>query len=305
MDNWQLKIDAELAHHLVTTQFPQWKELSVRPVAIGGHDNRTFHLGEHMLVRMPSAEEYAANVEKEQKWLPRLAPLLPFPIPVPLAMGKPGEGYPWHWSIYRWLEGETAAIAPIANMYDFATRLAYFLTCLQRIDPTDGPLPGPHNFYRGGDLATYDAEIQQALATVRSKMDVGAATEVWKMALATTWQGPPVWVHGNVSIGNLLVQKSRLSAVIDFGQLAVGDPACDLVIAWALFRDESREVFRALLPLDADTWARGRAWALWKALIVVAGFVQTNAVTVAQSWLNIEEVLADFKCEILRGKHEL
>jgi aminoglycoside phosphotransferase (APT) family kinase protein len=148
MNDNQLVIDATLVRRLVASQFPQWKDLPVQPVAISGWDNRTFHLGNDMLVRMPSAVRYASQVEKERHWLPRLAPLLPLPIPVPLALGEPGEGYPWKWSIYRWLEGETAATAPISDLKQFATDLAEFLIALQRIDPTNGPAPGQHSFYR-------------------------------------------------------------------------------------------------------------------------------------------------------------
>ncbi len=219
-------IDEKLVYLLVASQFPQWKDLPVRPVAVQGWDNRTFHLGKQMLVRMPSAAEYAMKVEKEQKWLPRLAPLLPLSIPEPLAMGEPGGGYPWRWSIYRWIEGNTAGSAYIADLCDFATSLAQFLIALQRIDTTDGPLPGPHNFYRGGKLTTYDAETRHAIDALKSKIDVDTVTKIWEEGIATTWQFPSVWVHGDISAGNLLVQEGKLSAVIDFGGLAVGDPAC-------------------------------------------------------------------------------
>lgn len=298
-NNKKLSIDETLVRHLVATQFPQWRDLPVQTVKVGGWDNRTFHLGEHMLVRMPSAERYAMKVEKEQKWLPKLAPLLPLPIPTPLAMGEPNDSYPWYWSVYGWIEGETAAIAPIVNICDFAASLAHFLSALQHIDPTGGPLPGPHNFYRGGSLMTYDAETRQAITALKGKIDGDAAAEVWETALATSWQSSPVWIHGDVSVGNLLVQEGRLYAVIDFGGLGVGDPACDLVIAWTFFRDQARKTFRALLPLDEGTWARGRAWALWKALIVAAGLTETNPIEAAHSLRTIEEVLADHKQSFL------
>lgn len=295
MDSEQLMIDEVLVRRLVAKQFPQWKNLSVRPVAHQGWDNRTFHLGEDMLVRMPSAADYAVQVEKEYKWLPKLAPLLPLPIPVPITIGEPAEDYPWRWSINRWLEGNVAASAPIMDLCDFAIQLAKFLIALQRIDITDGPMAGSHSFYRGGSLTTYDSETRHALATLKGKIDVDTASEVWEAALATTWKGFPVWVHGDLSAGNLLVQEGRLSAVIDFGQLAVGDPACDLAIAWTLFEGESRKVFRAMLPLDAGTWARGRAWTLWKFLIVAAGLTDWNALEATQPWRIIDEVLADYR----------
>jgi aminoglycoside phosphotransferase (APT) family kinase protein len=284
-------IDTALVRRMVTAQFPQWSELQVRPVAFGGWDNRTFHLGEHLMARLPSAAEYAVQVEKEHRWLPELAPLLPLSIPTPLAMGEPAEGYPWRWSVYRWIEGDTASLEGIGDLRDFATRLAQFLIALQGLDSANGPAAGPHNFHRGGPLTTYDVETRQAINALEGKIDRNAAIEVWETALATTWQRAPVWIHGDVSPGNLLVRSGRLSAVIDFGMLGVGDPACDLSIAWTFFEGESREAFRAMLPLDAGTWARARGWTLWKALIVWAGLAETNAVESVQPWRVIEECL--------------
>jgi len=291
----RLTIDKALVSRLVAEQFPQWAGLPVRPVSLGGWDNRTFHLGDGMLVRMPSAGDYAGQVAKEHRWLPKLAPLLPLQIPTPLAMGEPAEGFPWNWSVYGWINGDTAAAAPerIIDLCSFASSLAQFLVALQRIDTLGGPAPGSHNFYRGGSLITYDAETREAIVALGSKVDAAAVAEVWETALSTFWQGSPVWLHGDVSAGNLLVREGRLSAVIDFGMLAIGDPACDLTIAWTLFEGESRETFRSMMALDAGTWARGRAWTLWKALIVAAGHTETNAVEAAKPWRVIENVLAD------------
>jgi len=288
-------LDETLVRRLVTAQFPEWKNLSISPVDRGGWDNRTFRLGEQMLVRMPSDAKYAVQVEKEHQWLPKLAPLLPLPIPMPLALGHAGEGYPWPWSIYRWLEGESAASAHIADLSYFARDLAQFLNALRRSDATHGPKPGPQNFYRGGPLTTYDAEVRKACEILHNKINSDLALKIWDTACATTWQGAPVWVHGDISAGNLLVRDGQLCAIIDFGQLAVGDPACDLVIAWTLFSGESRELFRATLDLDTATWARGRAWALWKALIIAAGLTNTNAVEGEHCWQILDEILADHR----------
>ncbi|MGE3319479.1 MAG: aminoglycoside phosphotransferase family protein [Candidatus Berkiella sp.] len=291
------KIDEALVRRLLASQFPQWKDLPVEPVAKSGWDNRTFHLGKDMLVRMPSDECYAFQVEKEQYWLPKLAPLLPLEIPSPLAMGEPEEGYPWKWSIYRWLEGESAARANIGDLRNFAASLADFLIALNGIDSTNGPKPGPHNFYRGGDLSTYDAETRQSIDILKDKIDVDLATEIWEGAIVTSWQSKPVWIHGDISVGNLLVKDGRLNAVIDFGQLGVGDPACDLAIAWTFFKGESREIFCKKLSLDADTWARGRAWTLWKALIVAAGITDSNAAEATEPMRIIDEIIADHRLE--------
>lgn len=290
-----LIIDSALARRLVDEQFPQWKDLPIRSVKHGGWDNRTFHLGTQMLIRMPSAERYAAKVEVEQYWLPKLAPFLPLPIPAPIAMGMPTTEYPWYWSIYTWIEGETAAHAAIHNLDNFAQSLALFLLALQRIDVTGGPQPGLHNFYRGGSLHVYDIQTRQALTLLQHKIDIKVATNLWEKALSTSWKKRPVWLHGDISLGNLLVVDGKLSAVIDFGGLAVGDPACDTSIAWTVFKETSREIFLSTLNLDKDTYIRGQAWALWKASIIAAGIIETNAVEREKSWYVIDEVLTDFQ----------
>jgi aminoglycoside phosphotransferase (APT) family kinase protein len=287
-----VEIDAALVGRLIAAQFPRWAELPVRPVARQGWDNRTFRLGDDMSVRLPSAGRYVAAIEKEHAWLPRLAPRLPLPIPAPLAIGSPGEGYAWPWSVNRWLDGESAATAPIADRRQFAADLAAFLAALQRIDAAEGPPAGRHSFWRGGPLATYDEETREAIAALGPRID-GGAVAVWDAALAAAWRGPPVWVHGDVGPGNLLAQGGRLSAVIDFGQACVGDPACDLAIAWTFFDGESRAVFRAGLPLDAGTWARARGWTLWKALIVFAGSPGANPADADACQRVIGDVIAD------------
>lgn len=286
-------IDASLVTQLVTSQFPQWADLPITPVEFDGRDSRTFRLGVDMSVRLPSAEADAAQVEKEHRWLPILAPRLPLEIPVPLAMGGPAEGYPWKWSVYRWLEGAIASTERIEDLNGFATTLARFLASLQQIDPADGPPPGHHNFFRGGPLETYDAETRSAIAALGDQIATETATAVWETAIAATWHGSSVWFHGDVDATNLLVRGGRLSAVIDFGCSGVGDPACDVTIAWTLLSGESREAFRAALLVDTATWARGRGWALWKGLITLAEHINTNPVEATRARRVVEEVLAD------------
>jgi len=263
-------IDAALVRRLVAAQFPAWAGLPVEPVLPGGNDNRTFRLGEGLSVRLPSHERYAAQAAKEQRWLPVLAPWLPLPIPAPAALGRPGEGFPWPWSVNRWLEGETARRSRPADWVTFARDLAGFLTALQAVDAGEGPAAGPHSFWRGGPLSTYDRQTREAIATLGDAIDGRTATAIWEAALAATWAGPPVWVHGDIAAGNLLVREGALSAVIDFGCCAVGDPACDLVIAWTLFEGAGPAAFRDAMAVDEATWARARGWALWKALILMA-----------------------------------
>lgn len=286
-------IDVALVARLVAAQFPQWANLSITPALPQGWDNRTFRLGTEMAVRLPSAEGYVPQVEKEHRWLPHLAPRLPLPIPVPLALGIPAEGFPWNWSIYRWLEGDTASRERIDDLNEFATTLAHFLAALQGVDSTGGPPPGLHGGFRGGPLDTYDAETRRTIVALDDEIDVEAATAVWEAALAAPWHGPPVWFHGDVAVGNLLVRDGRLRVVIDFGCSGVGDPACDVTIAWTLFSGESREAFRAALPVDRATWARGRGWALWKGLITLAGHRDTDPAKARAGRRVIDEVIAD------------
>lgn len=289
----QIKIDENLVHHLIESQFPQWRQLPIRPVQNQGWDNRTFHLGEDMLVRMPSDTHYALQVEKEQHWLPILAPQIPLPIPSPIAMGKPQDNYPWHWSIYRYLKGTSASTAHISDLTEFAKRLAEFLNIFQKIDATNGPVAGLHSFYRGGLLSIYDTETRQAIEILKNNVDTNAAINIWETALQSTWQNTPVWVHGDLSPGNLLVQDGQLSAVIDFGQLAIGDPACDLAITWTFFKGKSREIFCNNFSLDSDTWNRGRAWTLWKALMVAAEIRNPNSAEAKECWRIIDDLISE------------
>ena len=293
LKNEKLSIDISLVRRLIAIQFPQWNDLLIHAVASSGWDNKTFHLGSHMLIRMPSAMVYADQVEKEQHWLSILAPHLPLPIPIPLALGKPAEGYPLKWSIYRWIEGDTAASGQIADLCEFAASLARFLIALQCIDPRDGPLPGLHSFHRGGALKVYDTEVTQACVLLKDKINTETAMKIWEEALKSKWEKKAIWVHGDISAGNLLVREGYLSGVIDFGQLAIGDPACDLAIAWTLFESESRETFRKTLQIDHGTWIRGKAWALWKALITAAGFTNPNNTESMQCRRTINAIFKD------------
>ncbi len=292
-------IDSVLVTRLITNQFPHWAGLPIKPVESGGWDNRTFHLGPGMTVRLPSGKHYSPQVEKEQKWLPKLARHVPLPIPTPLALGEPAEGYPWQWSVYQWIDGENASGTNIADLNSFAESLACFLVALQQIDPTNGPVPGRHNFFRGDSLSIYDLETREAIVSLAGRLDSDTTLLVWETALRATWRGSPVWVHGDISCDNLLVANGDLSAVIDFGCCAVGDPACDLVIAWTFLSGESRGIFRHLVTVDSSTWARARGWALWKALIALRAQRDKNSRQAEKAQQVIDEVLADYLSDSL------
>jgi aminoglycoside phosphotransferase (APT) family kinase protein len=291
----ELEIDASMVRRLLAEQLPQWADLEIRTVRSAGSDNAIYRLGDDMAVRLPRRiGRTVGSLDKEYYWLPRFAPLLPLAIPIPLAKGTPAEDYPCGWAVYSWLEGEAATIELLDDTRRAANDLARFLTALQGIDPSGGPPPGEHNFFRGVPLATRNDSVREAIASLKGEMDAGAVTAAWEAALeAPDWQGPPVWIHGDFSDGNLLADRGRFSGVIDWGGLAVGDPACDLMVAWSFLPAEARKLFRTALSVDDATWARGRGWALSVALIALPYYWTTNPVRVAYSWHRIGEVVAD------------
>lgn len=255
-----------VAAGLIGDQFPQWADLAIRPVAHAGWDNTTFRLGDELSIRLPNHDALVAQVEKEQRWLPVLARHLPLPIPAPVARGAPGRGFPRPWSVHRWLDGEPVGRGSPRDLDRLAEDLAGFLAALQRVPAAGGPLPGVHSYHRGGPLAVVDDAARAAIDRLDGRIDTAGALAVWDAALASAWDGPDVWVHGDVTGSNLLVHHDRLSGVIDFGCAAVGDPACDLAVAWTTFAGSSRHRFRRAVAVDGETWARARGWALWKAV---------------------------------------
>lgn len=290
----EVHTDVALVSALLAAQFPRWAELPIDPVPSSGTDNALFRLGSNMVVRLPRIHWAVEQVAKEQRWLAALAPHLPLAIPTPLALGEPDLGYPWHWSICHWLDGEAVTPASMADRKRAAIDLAGFLAALQRVDATDGPPPGPHNSNRGEALAERDASTRQAIAALQGEIDGDAVTAAWDASLqAPPWPRPPVWIHGDLAASNLLARNGRLGAVIDFGCLGVGDPAVDLMIAWE-FLAPARELFRTTLAVDDATWARGRGWALTTALVALPYYRDTNPVLVASARQRIDAVLADY-----------
>lgn len=261
-----MNIDTNLVRKLVDDQFPHWSDLTIHSVARSGWDNRTFRLGNKLSVRIPSAESYASQVCKEQQWLPFLGERLSTQIPCVLGHGKPGHGYPWSWSVYRWIDGEDIEPDTKTDANGLANSIAQFIGELHEVDSSDGPAPGLHNYFRGGNLREYDKDTQEYAGLLANEICSDTALNIWTKALETRWTTSPVWVHGDLEASNILVSGGQLIAVIDFGNCAVGDPACDLVMAWTFFDEKARKNFRSSLTVDNDTWERGRAWALWKAL---------------------------------------
>ena len=260
-----MELTLNTVKELVKQQFPQWQNLDVSPVEKSGHDNRTFHLGNEMTLRLPSGKDYVAQVEKEARWLPVLADKLSLPITRPIEMGEPSESFPYPWSVNTYLQGETASIDNIFDLVSFADELGVFLKELQQIETFGAPISGDHNFYRGSSPKVYHEEVAEALEKLSCKLPVDKLQIIWDKAISSNWDKKLVWIHGDIAPGNLIVKDEHLSGVIDFGIMSVGDPACDYAMAWTFFEGESRSVF--LKELDEETINRARGWALWKALI--------------------------------------
>lgn len=285
--------DVDLVRRILGVQQPQWADLAIEAVASTGTENALYRLGDQMVVRMPLRPSSTLRIDKEHRWLPFLAPRLPLPIPVPLAKGEPTDDFPWAWSVYPWFEGEDATRARL-DLAAAASDLAGFLAALRSLDPAGGPEPGIANFGRGVPLAARDQMTRSAIAASHGLIDTAAVTAAWDEALRVPiWHQPTVWVHGDIASGNLLVRDGRLSAVIDWGGLGVGDPACDLIVAWELFDRGSREVLRTELGVDDATWARGRGWALSTAIVALPYYQTTNLFMAAQARHKLAVLLDD------------
>jgi aminoglycoside phosphotransferase (APT) family kinase protein len=285
----EVATDATLVSHLLGRQFPQWSGFPVVPVDSFGTDHAIYRLGEHLAARLPRIGWAVGQSEKESHWLPQLAPELPLTLPVPLAIGQPDLGFPYPWAVYEWLPGEPAT-GTLPDGEQTAVDLAGFIRALRGVDPTGGPAPGG----RGGPLADQDDAVLRAVSGLGDRIDRSAALRSWEESLAAPpWEGPPTWVHGDLLPGNLLLRDRHLSAVIDFGALAVGDPACDLQPAWHLFDGSTRDVFFAELDTDDDSRVRGRGWVLYQAVTALRYYWETNPGIVAQSWQALAAVLGD------------
>jgi aminoglycoside phosphotransferase (APT) family kinase protein len=286
-------VDDDLVRRLIAGQFPQWAGLAVERFASGGTVNAIYRLGDGMAVRLPLARGGADDVLMEREWLPRLAPQLPVWVPELLGVGQPAEGYPWPWSVYRWLAGQNPVAGAPSEPLLLAEDLAEFVAAMRSIT-----LPGAPRAHRGGAVASLDAETRAAIEELRAipqeRVDCDAVTAVWEDGLAAPdWDGPPVWLHADLMPGNLLVDGGRLSSVIDFGCMGVGDPACDLFPAWNLLPANARKAFRAALGVDDATWRRGRARTLSQALIALPYYRESNPAMASNARHVIRAVLEE------------
>jgi aminoglycoside phosphotransferase (APT) family kinase protein len=277
----ELAIDEPLVRRLIAAQFPEWSALSLRRVEPEGTDHAIYRLGDRLSARLARRRGPTRAGGKELEWLPRLAPLLPVEIPVPVAQGHPGDGYPWFWEIHTWVEGDTVAAEEL-DAVQAARDLAALVRALQQVDPAGAPQG------RGVPLARRDREFRDWLAIFEG--DPAVAAE-WERALAApAWDGPPVWHHGDLDARNWLVRDGRVSGVIDWGEMGVGDPACDVMVAWKLHSAAARDAFREALPGDEATWERARGWVVSQAVAALAYYTPESNPALhgeAESWLEL------------------
>ncbi len=272
-------IDEGLVRQLLLEQFPGWASLPLSRVEPAGTVNVIFRLGEHLSVRLARRDGPSDPGGKEFTWLARLAPRLPLEIPIPVAQGHPNADYPWYWDIHTWVEGETGPIT-LVDPVRAARDLAEFVAALQRVDPTGGPAG------RGIPLSERDPGFRYWLARFGGGP---AVSRVWEQALAAPpWDGPPVWHHGDLDVRNWVVREGRIGGVIDWGEMGVGDPACDVMAAWKFHSVAARDAFREALAVDDATWVRARGWVLSQAVAALAYYTPDNNPALyheAENWL--------------------
>jgi aminoglycoside phosphotransferase (APT) family kinase protein len=288
----ELDIDASLVRRLLAAQHPQWADLSLAAAPSTGTVNAIYRLGDDMYVRVPRVREWAADLDKEMRWLPRLVPRLPLAVPEPLAAGRPSPDFPLPWAVYRWLDGEPWPGA-VANDGPDQTRaavdLAGFVTALRGVEMSGAPRSS-----RDRPLSARDAEARGAIEQTRGLVDADAVTAAWEASLAgPAWDGRSVWTHGDLLPPNLLVARGRLHAVLDWGNAGAGDPALDVLPAWSTFDDTGREAFRRELSIDEPTWLRARGFALHQALMIIPYYRDSNPAFVAMALRTVDRVLAD------------
>ncbi|MGH8957952.1 MAG: aminoglycoside phosphotransferase family protein [Acidimicrobiia bacterium] len=263
----EVRIAEGLVTALLSEQHPDLAHLPLHPLA-SGWDNAIFRLGPDLLVRLPRRALSVPLVLHEQRWLPEIAPHLTLPIPVPVRGGIPGCGYPWPWTITPFFPGATADNARPEELESLAIQLGEFVRSLHRPAAGDAPT----NPYRGVPLAEREERTRRGILALDASVEREAVLRAWADVLETPqWVQPTVWVHGDLHPFNLVMREGKLSAVIDFGDLCAGDPATDLAVGWMLFAEPVRSLFKEAAALDANTWRRGRGWAIALGVAWVGG----------------------------------
>ena len=289
----QADIDTPLVRELLVAQFPQWAALPLEPVDSGGLVNAIYRLGSDLSVRLPLRPSITDEVRREQAKLVALAPFLPVAIPSVEAIGLPTDAFPGEWSVHRWLSGTHPSPDALADPPGLATDLAAFVDAMRRIDLPDRTPAYPGERRTRAPMVSMDSSTRKAIGELDGMIDTRAALASWQESLTAPYDGREVWVHSDLTPGNLLVStEGRLTAVLDFETSGVGDPACDLFPVWHLLPANLHDEFRAKLDVDDATWLRGRGRVLSQALIVLADHKDTHPATANYARLVIGKVLA-------------
>jgi aminoglycoside phosphotransferase (APT) family kinase protein len=284
----EVDTDPRLVKRLLD-QLPQWADLRIEAGPSTGTVNALYRIGDDLVVRLPRVSGWEDDLGKEVRWLPVLAPRLPLAVPVPVARGVPRHGYPFHWAVYRWLPGEDLSAASGVDLLQVAEALVGFVRALRRVPTDEAP-----RSRRDRPLAARDAELRAAVVAAAGAMDGPAVLRAWEPSVeAAPWSARAVWTHGDLLTPNLLCQDGRLCGVVDFGNMGVGDPAVDLIPAWSVLSEDSRQLFRSGLKHDAGTWLRARGMALHQAVMIIPYYAKTNPGFVATAQKTVHEVAAD------------
>lgn len=287
----EINISSELIKNLLLKQFPKWADLPLQIIQPEGTDNAMYKLGNDKLVRLPRTRRASLNIEKEIIWLPKLSPKLTLSIPKIIGKGIPDIAYPFPWLVCEWLEGINPSKEGMIDDYIAANDLGAFVKAMQQIQTDNGP-----KCRRGRPLSTCDKEVKQSIPLLKELYDVKLLSELWEFSSkAPHWKQGPVWIHGDLHAGNLLVKEKKLVGVIDFGLAGIGDPACDMMVAWTLLKAESRKIFRSIVQPNDDTWHRGRGWALFLGIVGYTYYCSTNPIFASIAKRSLDEVLNEHK----------
>lgn len=264
----------ELVKDLLLGQFPEWASDPIQIMQPEGTDNAMYRLGNNKLIRLPRTKGSSLNIEKEMTWLPKLEPSLPIPIPKIIGTGFPDKDYPFHWLICEWLDGLNPNQEGMLDEHMAAKDLGAFVKAMQHINPVNGP-----SCRRGKPLNTCDEEVKKSIPLLKELYDEKLISELWEFTSnVPLWEHDPVWIHGDLHSGNLLAKEKKIVGVVDWGLAGVGDPACDMMVAWTLLGQEGRKIFRSIVQPDDDTWHRGRGWALFLGIVGYPYYRITNPI---------------------------
>lgn len=289
LHNTEAKLSLEVVKQLLNEQFPEWSHQTIHPLSHQGTDNVMLKLGENKILRFPRTQRSEESLKKEFLWLPKLDSSLPIQIPHILGVGRPNEQYPYQWAIVNFLEGRSPSDSNPLNLTLAAKDLGNFIKELQKVDTINAPLCS-----RKPPSMSCDKETRESMLALSDVFDIKVIDKLWDLALeVSSWKMDPVWLHGDIHAGNLLVQGRKLTGVIDFGMSGVGDPACDLIVAWMLFDQDAREIFHSAVNPDEAMWDRARGCALHFGIMAYSYYKNRDPFLAGVAKRTLNEILMD------------